>query len=235
MLTDTINHSFAGIFKTANRATTSSSPRPRRSGSRRPLAGLADHRSDARPRARGARRGGGRGRDLHRAATFLDLHGKRLTTGGAPAFVASELPRALRVLLPDRRALRRQCAARSAIDQATAERANLKVGEQMQIAGSAPAKRYTIVGIVKFAGSQSFGGAGAAILTLAEAQRVVGEQGRYDQIDVAARPGVTPSRAARPHPRGAARAPWRCAPAPSRPPSRPRTSKATSASCAPSC
>ncbi len=68
-----------------------------------------------------------------------------------------------------------------------------RIGEQMLVAGAAPARRYTIVGITKFAGGQSFGGASAALLTLAEAQRVAGEQGRYDQIDVAAQPGVTPS------------------------------------------
>src|ERR1035437_11028318 len=79
------------------------------------------------------------------------------------------------------------------IDEATAERAKLKLGQQMIVAGSAPAKRYTIVGITQFGGGQSFGGAGAAILTLPEAQRVVGEPGRYDQLDVAAGPGVTPS------------------------------------------
>jgi putative ABC transport system permease protein len=80
-----------------------------------------------------------------------------------------------------------------AIDEATAERASLKLGQQMILAGSAPAKRYTIVGITKFGGGQSFGGAGAALLVPVEAQRVVGQPGRYDQISVAAAPGVTPS------------------------------------------
>ena len=58
----------------------------------------------------------------------------------------------------------------------------------MIVAGAAPARRYTIVGILKFGGGQSFGGAGTAVLTPAEAQRATGEVGRYDQIDVAARP-----------------------------------------------
>ena len=78
-----------------------------------------------------------------------------------------------------------------AIDEATAKRHNLKVGQVMIVAGSAPAKRYTIVGITRFGGGESFGGAGAAILTPVEAQRVVGLPGHFDQIDVAAQPGVT--------------------------------------------
>ena len=80
-----------------------------------------------------------------------------------------------------------------AIDQATAERQHLKLGQQIIVAGSSQARRYTIVGILRFGGGQSFGGASAAMLISAEAQRVVGDKGRFDQIDVAAASGVTPS------------------------------------------
>ena len=38
-----------------------------------------------------------------------------------------------------------------ALDQATGERAHLKLGEQIEIAAEAPVQRYTIVGILKFA------------------------------------------------------------------------------------
>ncbi len=67
-----------------------------------------------------------------------------------------------------------------------------RFGQEMIVAGSAPARRYRIVGILKFGGGESFGGAGAAILIPSEAQRVIGEPGHFDQIDVAASPGVTP-------------------------------------------
>ena len=59
------------------------------------------------------------------------------------------------------------------------------------VAGLAPARRYEIVGIAKFAGSQSFGGSGTALLTLREAQRVMSKLGRYDTIEVAAASGVS--------------------------------------------
>ncbi|MGH2880720.1 MAG: ABC transporter permease, partial [Solirubrobacteraceae bacterium] len=45
---------------------------------------------------------------------------------------------------------------------------------------------------VQYGGAQSFGGASAAVLSIAEAQRVAGQPGRYDQLDIAARAGVTP-------------------------------------------
>jgi putative ABC transport system permease protein len=191
VLTDTINHSFAGIFSSANKGNdvvitpTETLGRETRSevspitdrllAQVRGIAGVAE--------ASGS---------VFSPATFLDLHGKRLTKGGAPAFVGSQSPKRFESFSPVQGRFAAN-AGEVAIDQATAERAHLKVGQQIQIAGSAPARRYTIVGILKFAGSQSFGGAGAAIMTLAEAQRVAGEPGQFDEIDVAAQSGLTPS------------------------------------------
>ncbi|MGO9320822.1 MAG: ABC transporter permease [Solirubrobacteraceae bacterium] len=190
VLTDTINRSFAGIFQTANQGHDVVITPTKTLGSKAPLETtpitermLAQVRATA-----GVAQAAG---SIFSVATFLDAHGKRLTTGGAPAFVASEVPKrfepftAVSGRFPT-------SAGQLTIDEATAERSGLKLGQQMIIAGSASARRYTIVGIMKFGGGQSFGGAGAALLTLPEAQRVAGEQGAFDQIDVGARPGVTP-------------------------------------------
>jgi putative ABC transport system permease protein len=189
ILTDTINQSFAGIFHTANQGhdvvitpTQALGRQTRSQTSPITESMLAEVRSTP-----GVAEAAG---SIFTPAAFLDVHGKRLTTGGAPAFVGSEVPKRFESFT----AVRGRFPANPsevAIDEATAERSNLKVGEQMIVAGSAPARRYTIVGITKFGGGQSFGGAGAAILTLPEAQRVLGEQGHYDQIDVAAQTGVT--------------------------------------------
>jgi putative ABC transport system permease protein len=190
VLTDTINRSFASIFQVANRGhdvvitPTESLGRETRSQTS-PIteAMLAQVRVTP-----GVAEAAG---SIFTPGTFLDVNRKRLTTGGAPAFVASEVPKRFESfsVVHGRFAAG---AAEVTIDEATANRANLKVGEQMLVAGSAPAKRYTIVGIARFGGGQSFGGAGAAILTLAEAQRVVGRSGRFDQLDVAAKPSLTP-------------------------------------------
>jgi putative ABC transport system permease protein len=191
ILTDTINNSFAGIFKTANEGHDVVITPSQKLGSRvrTQVSPITDGMLARVRTAPGVAEASG---GIFSLGTFLDVHGKRLTTGGAPAFVAGEVPKRFESFSPIAGRFPVN-ADEVAIDQATAGRANLKLGEQMQIAGSAPARRYTIVGVVKFAGSQSFGGAGAAIMTPAEAQRVVGEQGRYDQLDVAARSGVTPA------------------------------------------
>jgi putative ABC transport system permease protein len=188
ILTDTINNSFAGIFKTANAGNDVVVTPTQKLGSRvrtqvSPITDAMLARVRAVPGV--AEAAGG----IFSLGTFLDRSGKRLTSGGAPAFVAAVAPKRFESFSPI--AGRFPVNAHEvAIDQATANRAKLKLVEQITVAGSAPARRYTIVGIVKFAGSRSFGGAGAAIMTPAEAQRVVGEQGRYDQINVAARSGI---------------------------------------------
>ncbi|MGC2374700.1 MAG: ABC transporter permease [Solirubrobacteraceae bacterium] len=191
ILTDTINNSFAGIFKTANAGNDVVVTPTQKLGSRvrtqvSPITDAMLARVRAVPGV--AEAAGG----IFSLGTFLDTSGKRLTSGGAPAFVAAEAPKRFESFSPI--AGRFPDNAREvAIDQATADRATLKLGQQILVAASAPASRYTIVGIVKFAGSQSFGGAGAAIMTPAEAQRVVGEQGRYDDLNVAASAGVGPT------------------------------------------
>jgi putative ABC transport system permease protein len=191
VLTDTINRSFAGIFQTANRGHDVVIVPRKTLGSKTRLqtSPITDRMLDRVRATSGVAEAAG---SIFSLATFLDAHRKRLTTTNAPAFVASEVPErfgsftAVHGRFPTG-------PREVAIDEATAERASLKVGEQMLVAGSALTTRYTIVGILKFGGGQSFGGAGVALLTLPEAQRVMGEQGRYDEIDVAARPGIAPS------------------------------------------
>ncbi len=190
ILTDTINKSFAGIFQVANRGhdvvitpTQALGRNTRVQTSPITEQMLAQVRSTP-----GVAEAAG---SIFTPGTFLDVHHKRLTNGGAPAFVASESPKRFQSFTAVKGRFPVN-AEEVAIDEATASRAGLHVGQQMLVAGSAPAKRYTIVGITKFGGGQSFGGAGAAILTLPEAQRVVSQQGHFDQLDVAAQPGVAP-------------------------------------------
>ncbi len=189
ILTDTINHSFANIFGTAYKGdavvvspaetlgreiSSETSPITERTlATVRSVPGVA------------AASGG-----IFSEATLLDTHRKRLSTGGAPAFVGSVEPKRFESYSPVQGRFPAN-ASEVDVDQGTAKREGLKLGGQLVVAGLAPARRYTIVGIAKFAGSQSFGGAGTALLTLGEAQRVMNKEGRYDAIDVAAASGVS--------------------------------------------
>ena len=189
ILTDTINHSFANIFSTAYKGdavvispaetlgreiSSETSPITERTlATVRSVPGVA------------AASGG-----IFSEAALLNTHGKRLSTGGAPSFVGSVEPKRFESYTPVEGHFPEN-ASELAIDQGTAKREGLKLGGHLVVAGLAPARSYEIVGILKFAGSQSFGGSGTALLTLGEAQRVMSKVGSYDTIEVAAASGVS--------------------------------------------
>jgi putative ABC transport system permease protein len=191
VLTDTINQSFAGIFQAANSGNSVVISPTETLGreTRAQVSPITDALLTQVRSTPGVAQAAG---TIFTPATFLDVAGKRLTKGGAPNFVASSEPARFESFKPVEGRFPGG-ASEVAIDQATAEKAHLKIGQQIIIAGSAASRHYTIVGILKFGGGQSFGGASAAVLTPQEAQRVVGEAGHFDQIDVAAVTGVSPT------------------------------------------
>jgi putative ABC transport system permease protein len=192
ILTDTINNSFAAIFQTASRGHDVVVTPTRTLGRkvRSQTSPIDEAMLATVSRTPGVAQASG---SIFTPGTFLDTHGKRLTTGGAPAFIASTVPARFESFKPIQGRFA-QSPGEVAIDEATAKRAGLRIGGEIIVAGAAATGRYTIVGILKFGGGESFGGAGAALLVPAEAQRLIGEPGHFDQIDVAAAPGVTAER-----------------------------------------
>jgi len=124
-------------------------------------------------------------------ASLLTPSGKRLTTGHAPGIVNALLPARFEAFTAAEGHLP-SADGEVAVDLATAKRDKLKLGARIVIAGKAPARTYTLVGVAKYAGSESFGGASLALLAPREAEYVAGEPGEYDSIDVAAAAGVSP-------------------------------------------
>ena len=181
ILTDTINRSFAEVFATAyaNKAVVVTE-KETLGGSQASALGEA---TLARVRAvPGVAAASG---SISSPAALLTLAGKRLTGGGAPGRVDALQPPRFEAFTAAQGHLPRG-GGEVAIDQASAARNHLKLGEQIVIAGRSPARRYTISGIAKFAGSESFGGTTVALLIPRQAQYVAGEPGVYDSINVAA-------------------------------------------------
>jgi putative ABC transport system permease protein len=189
ILTDTINSSFASIFSTANQGHDvvvtphQALGRNRQQAQTPPItdATLARVRSVS-----GVAQASG---SIFSPAALLTDANRRLNTK-APSFITTVLPPRFESFSPIRGRFPAS-PGEVAVDQATADNEGLKVGQALKVAGAGGATRYTIVGIVKFAGSQNLGGAGAAMLTLPEAQRLAGEPGGFDQLDVAAAAGVS--------------------------------------------
>jgi putative ABC transport system permease protein len=190
ILTDTINRSFATIFQTASKGHDVVVTPAQILGRnvRSEVSPVTQQMLETVRHTAGVAEAAGA---IFTPGTFLDTHHKRLTTSNAPAFIASVSPPRFESFKPVLGSFP-QNASQVAIDEATAKRGGLHPGQQMIVAGTSATGRYTIVGVLKFGGGASFGGAGAALLVPSEAQRLLGETGRYDQLDVAANPGVTP-------------------------------------------
>jgi putative ABC transport system permease protein len=190
ILTDTINHAFGEVFAASykNKAVVVT-PKEALGRGTRSQASLIDEATLARVRAVAgvAAVSGG----VQTRATLLTTAGKRLTSGGAPSLISALQPPRFESFTAAKGHLPRG-EDEVAIDQSTAEREHLKLGQQIVIAGRAPARTYTLSGIAKFAGSESFGGTSVALLNPRQAQYVANKQGQYDSINVATGAGVTP-------------------------------------------
>lgn len=77
------------------------------------------------------------------------------------------------------------------VDEATAGKRNLAVGEEIGVQAEGPVERLRISGVVRFGSLSTIGGATLAGFDLPTAQRLFRKQGRLDEIAVAARSGVS--------------------------------------------
>ena len=193
ILTDTINHAFAEVFGNAYKdkavVVTARETLGHNSGSQAyPIRAATLARVRTVPGVAAA------SGSISTPATLLTASGKRISGTGPTLVNALQPPRfeaftAAQGHLPN-------AEDEVAVDQATARRDHLELGQRLVIAGSAPARSYTIAGIAKFAGSESLGGASVALVLSAQAQYVAGEPGEYDGINVAANPGISPEQLA---------------------------------------
>jgi putative ABC transport system permease protein len=82
------------------------------------------------------------------------------------------------------------------IDQATAHKKDLQVGQKIGVQADGPTLRMTISGLVHFGGATSLGGATLSGFDLPTAQRLFQRVGKLDQIRAKAKPGVSAARLA---------------------------------------
>jgi putative ABC transport system permease protein len=126
------------------------------------------------------------------SAQLIGHNGKTISRGGAPGLAFSYSPTNQRFSpLSLTKGTWPSAPGQVAIDAATANSKGFSVGERIGVVARGPLQTFRIAGTVSFAGVSSLGGATLAIFTLPTAQRIFDKQGRYDQINVAAKPGVS--------------------------------------------
>ena len=77
-----------------------------------------------------------------------------------------------------------------AIDEATADKEDFRVGQVVGVQGEGPVERLRISGFFRFGSVSTIGGATLAGFDLATAQRIFDKEGKLDEIAVAGEPGV---------------------------------------------
>lgn len=78
------------------------------------------------------------------------------------------------------------------VDAFSASKYDLKVGQSVRVLFEGPPEEFRISGIAGFGEADSLGGATLAMFDTPTAQRVLGREGEFDQIDVVGEKGVTP-------------------------------------------
>jgi putative ABC transport system permease protein len=193
VLTDTINQSFDDIFEEAYAGTdVAISPSTTGQGEEIDLPPFSAEVLNQVREVDGVEQAAG---GIFSTIRFVDEEGEQLSAAFAPEFVSSVAPEPFETLTyTDGRPP--ETASEASIDESTADREDLAIGDTLRIAGQAGVKEYEIVGVQRL-GSTSSGGSSTAQLTLEEAQRLTEKEGQFDGISVEAAEGVSPDELAR--------------------------------------
>jgi putative ABC transport system permease protein len=79
-----------------------------------------------------------------------------------------------------------------AIDQRTSDKQDYSIGDTIGVAADQGVRQFEIAGIAKFSSSDSIGASTIAIFDVPTAQDLFNKDGKFDQVQVAAKQGVTP-------------------------------------------
>jgi putative ABC transport system permease protein len=196
ILTDTMGQAFDDLFATVNKGIAvqvSGVPRFESSGPDADAAGTAERvpaellgTIRAVDGVRSAEGG------LTGYAQLVDKQGEAITTGGAPTLGVAwpEDPAINPLVLREGRAPR--ASGEIVVDAGTAQKHGFRVGDHVTVLLQGPLMKATIVGIAGFGQADNLGGATLVAFDPQTAQIALNGQGKFDEIDVTAEPGVSP-------------------------------------------
>jgi putative ABC transport system permease protein len=196
VLTDTINHSFDSLYQQIYKGTDAyvtgkSVVKNQYSGMgitpSFPQSMLAKVRSVADVKAASGSVGSA-------TCSVVGKNGKVVSTGGAPNLgysIDPSVPELNTVTLTSGAWPKKNEVV---IDQTTANKAGYKTGEMVGILVNGPVHKMRLSGIIKFGKSNGIMGATLAGFDLPTAQQLFDRQGKLDNIQAVAKPGVSPQR-----------------------------------------
>jgi putative ABC transport system permease protein len=196
ILTDTMGRAFDNLFAEINKGVAvevQSKPKFEASGPESEQAGTAERVPaslvDAIKQVEGVRTAEG---SLTGYAQIVDKEGKAISTGGAPTLGVSAIldPELSAVTVREGRLPEK--SGEIAVDAHTASKHDLRVGDQVKVLLQGPFIEATIVGIVGFGSADNLGGATLVGFDPQTAQTALNGGGKFDTIEVAAEPDVSP-------------------------------------------
>src|SRR2546428_1144615 len=126
-------------------------------------------------------------------AQLVDKTGKAITTGGAPTLGVTAIPDPQLSGVSLRQGRQPETAGEIDVDARTATAHNLRVGDRVTVLLQGPPMQATIVGIFGFGSADNLGGATVVAFDARTAQVALQGGDGWDTIEVAAKPGVSPS------------------------------------------
>ncbi|HEY7947766.1 MAG TPA: ABC transporter permease, partial [Acidimicrobiales bacterium] len=127
-------------------------------------------------------------------AQLVAPDGKAVTTTGAPTIGLSFNPVSQLSALHIKSGAPPTKPDEVAIDATTAAKYHFRIGEKVRVLLVGPTRTFTLSGIVRFGTANNLAGATLAAFDLPTAQTIFDRVGRYDAIDVLAKPGVNLTR-----------------------------------------
>jgi putative ABC transport system permease protein len=195
ILTDTMGKAFDNLFQEINKGVAvavSGIPKFKSTGPGGEQAGSAERVPasllDSIKAVEGVRTAEG---TLTGYAQLVGKDGKAITTGGAPTLGVSAIvdPELSGVTVREGRLP--AASGEIVVDAHTASAHDLHVGDQVKVLLQGPSMQATIVGIIGFGTADNLGGATLVGFDAQTAQTALNGNGAFDEIDVAAAPGVS--------------------------------------------
>jgi putative ABC transport system permease protein len=123
-------------------------------------------------------------------AQFVAHDGKAVSSGGAPTIGLSYDPNPQLSSLRLAQGTVPTTPNQVVVDEGTAKKYHFTVGDHVRVLLAGPPQTFTVSGIVKFGTADNLAGATIAAFDLPTAQKLFGEVGRYNNIDVLTAPGA---------------------------------------------
>ena len=123
-------------------------------------------------------------------AQFIAHDGKAITTGGAPTLGVEFDPDQQISALHIAQGRPPTTPNDVAMDLGTAQKYDFKVGQKVRILLQGPTRTFTITGLTRFGTANNLAGATLAAFDTPTAQAVMGEVGKFDNINIVSAPGA---------------------------------------------